>query len=257
MANRKKSKKAAPSDRTTPVGRDLLRVHRFAEDLLARQGLSGWSVFWVETFDDNKYGGGVTIGHSTRIIFSAAQMAMLTPDARRDAVRHEVAHALVGVAAGHSDVWEQKAKELGSLGLDTLGVRPTLYPWRGYCFDGHEVVSVEPPEANGILCEDGSHDEPVLSEWFERNAKSRAFDPGVQTMVETYPEPASEPEFQVGDTVYVIPFGDDMIDNAELTVIEVRPRTYVTQGSIMEEEIIVRHEMVRAAREPQPDASER
>jgi hypothetical protein len=255
MASRKKTKQVSASDRTTAVGRDLIKMHRFAADLLDQHGLTDWSVFWVYSFDNNKHGGGVTLDHAKRIVFSAAQVAMFTPAARRDAVRHEVAHALVGVAAEHSDVWKQKAIELGSSGADAHQVSWSLYPWYGLCPDGHEFVSIDPPGTTGFLCEDKAHDKPAPVERFKRNAKSRAFDPGVKKMVETYPEPVSVPEFQVGDTVYVIPYGSDEFDNAPLTVLEVGERNYSTRSSITGDEIQVRHEMVRAAPdlEPEPD----
>lgn len=232
--------------RTTTVGRDLQRVHRFAVSLLAQQGLSDWLVFWAYSVE-NADGGGVTRAHAKRIVFSAANVAMLNPAERRDAVRHEVAHAIVGVAAGHSDVWRDRAIELGGTGADSLPVSWKLYPWYGICPDDHPFVSVDPPGPDGFACEDKAHDEPVPLKLSKRNANSRAFDPGVKKMAETYPEPVSAPTFSVGDTVYVVPFGSEQYDNAPLTVAAIGERSYMTRHAETDEEISIDFEAVTAA----------
>ena len=231
----------------TPVGRDLEKVHRFAKDLLAQHGLDGdWSVFWAESLE-NSDGGGVTRAHAQRIVFSAAHMAILLPDERRDAVRHEVAHAIVGVAAGHSDVWRSKAIELGSSGATSHSPNVLLYPWYGLCPDGHSFVSVRPPGLTGFVCEEDAHDKPVEVTTWKRNARSRAHDPGVKKMAETFPEPVPSPAFGIGETVYVIPYGDEKYDNAPLTVIRVSARQYVTRHADTDEDVTVDFEGVSAA----------
>lgn len=236
-------------NRTTPVGRDLETVHRFAVDLLAQHGLSDWSVFWAYSIAKSDGGGG-TFAHAKRILFSAAYVAMLSAAERRDAVRHEVAHAIVGVAAGHSDVWRNMAIELGGSGVESPVVAGLLYPWYGLCPEGHAFVSVLPPGATGFVCEDDSHEEPLPVERYKRNSRSRAFDPGVKMMSETFPEPASVPVFSVGETVYVIPFGSEEFDNAPLTVLEVSERGYSTRHADTGDKVSVRHEMVAATPEP-------
>lgn len=236
--------------RATPLGSDLEAVHRFAVNLLARHELSDWSVFWAYSIEKAD-GGGVTYAHAKRIVFSAAHMAVLTVAERQDAVRHEVAHAIVGVAAGHSDVWEKKAIELGGSGAASLAPDGRRFPWYWRCPDEHVAVFVNPPDASVLLCEDPSHKEPSPMKLWKKNAKSRAFDPGVMKMAEMYPEPASTPAFGVGDTVYVIPFGSEEFDNAPLTVLEVGERDYLTRHVDTGVEHHVRHEMVAA----EPDAS--
>lgn len=231
--------------RTTAVGRDLETVHRFAVSLLAQHGLSDWLVFWAYSVEESD-GGGVTRAHARQIVFSAAYVAMLSPAERRDAVRHEVAHAIVGVSAGHSDVWRDQAIELGGTGSDSLVVRGTLYPWYGLCPDDHPFVSVRPPGSDGFACENKAHDEPVPLKLWERNVKSRAFDLGVKKMAESYPEPVPAPAFSVGDTVYVIPFGSEEYDNAPLTVVEIVKRRYVTRHVETDEEISIDFEGVAA-----------
>ena len=231
-------------------------LFRSAVDLLAQQGLSDWSVFWEYSLTKSD-GGGVTYGHAQRILFSSAFMSMLPAAERRDAVRHEVAHAIVGVAAGHSDVWRNMAIELGGSGAEQHDLAVELYPWKGGCPKGHVFHSVRPPGVAGFVCADASHEEPPPLEWHQRNSKSRAFDPGVKMMAETFPEPPSVPVFSVGETVYVIPFGSAEYDNAPLTVLEVDARGYSTRHADTGDEISVRHEMVAATPEPNgPDAVE-
>lgn len=122
-----------------------------------------------------------------------------------------------------------------------------LYPWYGLCPDDHLLVSVRPPGPDGFACEDKAHDEPVQLKWSKRNAKSRAFDPGVKKMVETYPEPVPAPAYSVGNTVYVIPFGSEKYDNASLTVVEIAKRSYVTRHVETDEEVTIDFEGVAAA----------
>ncbi|WP_277209232.1 hypothetical protein [Isoptericola croceus] len=236
-----------PPQRATPVGRDLAKVHRFAKDLLAQHGLSDiWSVFWAESLE-NSNGGGATRTHTKRIVFSAAHIALLAPAERRDTVRHEVAHAIVGAAAGHSEAWRSKAIELGGSGLAQLTHSALLYPWYGRCPDGHAFTSVRPPASTGFTCRDDSHDEPVELEWWEKNAKSRALDPGVKRMAEEFPEPEPPaPAFSVGETVYLVPFGHKL-DNAPMTVVEVKARQYVAHHADMGEDFNVDFEAVAAA----------
>ncbi|WP_163188075.1 hypothetical protein [Cellulosimicrobium sp. SL-1] len=241
------SKAAKSKDRTTAVGRDLETVHRFTLDLLAQHGLDDWSVYWVRSLEKTD-GGGATFCHARRILFSAAHVALFTPAERRDAVRHEVAHALVGVASEHSQEWKLKAVELGGSGTKSQTVSWRLYPWYGLCPDEHGFVSVTPPGPDGFLCTDKTHEQPVKLEWWKKNPRSPALDPGVIRIVEKHPEPPSEPGFAVGDTVYVVPYGADRFDNAPLVVLEVGERDYLTRHADTGEEILVRHEMVGAAR---------
>lgn len=122
-------------------------------------------------------------------------MAILLPAERRDAVRHEIAYAIVGVAAGHSDVWRSKAIQLGSPGASSHSPNLLLYPWYGLCPDSHLFVSVRPPGLTGFVCEEGAHDEPVDVIKWKRNAETWAHGPGAKKMSETFPEPVPSAAF--------------------------------------------------------------
>lgn len=228
--------KRSTQARTTVVGRDLETVHRFAQHLLAEHGRSDWSVYWAETIEEEG-AGGVTRAHSKRIVLSAANLAILSSDGRRDAVRHEVAHAIVGVGEGHSTAWQEMATQLGGTGADTKEVSWTRYPWYGLCPDEHPFVSVRSPGPDGFTCQDSAHDDPVPLKLTKRNAKSLAFDPGVKKMVDSYPEPVSSPAFAVGATVYVVPYGSGAYDNARATVTAISERAYTVELAETGEEI--------------------
>lgn len=49
-----------------------------------------------------------------------------------DTVRHEIAHALVGSAHGHDEVWQAKAVELGATPL-ACGAVPVPPRWKAVC----------------------------------------------------------------------------------------------------------------------------
>ncbi|MTD13925.1 hypothetical protein GIS00_08210 [Nakamurella sp. YIM 132087] len=229
--------------------RDLQTVHRFAKALLSQHGLHGWSVFWAHSIESTDLGG-VTLAHIDRIVFSATHMAMMTPAERRGAVRHEVAHAIAGVAAEHSDGWKEVVVGLGGSAEDSKLVNPLLYPWFGLCPDDHGFVSVRPPGPNGFLCEDESHDAPVPLKVWRRNPKSRAFDPGVARITDSYPEPKSIPTFEVGARVKVIPFGSVKYDNVSLTITGITERDYLARHDQTDETIVIHFDGVTNAEDP-------
>ncbi len=183
------------------------------------------------------------------IVFSASYMAMLTPAVRRDAVYHEIAHAIVGVAAGHSESWREKARELGGSGVTAPDVDGGRFPWIGICPSGHPVASIRPPGATEVRCADVSHDEPVLVSRWTTVRKSKFFDGGAKKMSEVHAEPPSAPQFVAGDVVYLVPFGSEMEDNMRLVVLEVRERHYLVRADATGDEFLARHESV--SRHPQ------
>jgi len=62
-----------------------------------------------------------------------------------------------------------------------------------------------------------------------------------------FPKPVPSPSFGIGETVYVIPYGDQKYDNAPLTVIRVSARRYVTRHAATDEDVAVDFEGVSAA----------
>ena len=103
------------------LGRRLLREH----------GLEHWTV----TTDRAKTRAGVC-RFASRTISLSAPLTRLHDEAEvRDTILHEIAHALVGPAHGHDNVWRAKAMAIGCSGERTVSTEaPSVEgPWRGEC----------------------------------------------------------------------------------------------------------------------------
>lgn len=110
------------------LGRRLLREH----------GLEHWTV----TTDRAKTRAGVC-RFAARTISLSAPLTRLHDEAEvRDTILHEIAHALVGPAHGHDEVWRAKAMSIGCSGERTVPTSaPSVEgPWRGECPNGHSMT---------------------------------------------------------------------------------------------------------------------
>jgi predicted SprT family Zn-dependent metalloprotease len=110
------------------LGRRLLREH----------GLEHWHV----TTDRAKTRAGVC-RFAARTISLSAPLTRLHDEVEvRDTILHEIAHALVGPAHGHDDVWRAKAMAIGCSGQRTVSTEaPSVEgPWRGECSQGHHYT---------------------------------------------------------------------------------------------------------------------
>jgi len=110
------------------LGRRLLREH----------GLEHWHV----TTDRAKTRAGVC-RFAARTISLSAPLTRLHDEVEvRDTILHEIAHALVGPAHGHDDVWRAKAMSIGCSGERTVSTQaPSVEgPWRGECPEGHHYT---------------------------------------------------------------------------------------------------------------------
>jgi hypothetical protein len=107
------------------LGRRLLREH----------GLEHWSV----TTDRAKTRAGVCRFAARTISLSSALTGLHDEAEVRDTILHEIAHALVGPAHGHDDVWRKKAMSIGCSGERTVSTSApaVVGPWRGECPEGH------------------------------------------------------------------------------------------------------------------------
>lgn len=107
------------------LGRSLLRDH----------GLEHWRV----ATDRAKTRAGVCRFGARTISLSAPLTRLHDESEVRDTLLHEIAHALVGPAHGHDDVWRRKAVEIGCSGQRTVdaGSPQVEGPWRGECPSGH------------------------------------------------------------------------------------------------------------------------
>lgn len=107
------------------LGRSLLRDH----------GLEHWRV----TTDRAKTRAGVCRFGARTISLSAPLTRLHDESEVRDTLLHEIAHALVGPAHGHDEVWRAKAVEIGCSGQRTVDASSPHVegPWRGECPAGH------------------------------------------------------------------------------------------------------------------------
>jgi len=88
---------------------------KLAIKLMDKHGLldTGWHF----QFDSAKRRFGVC-RYGTKVIGLSLPLTLLNDEARvKNTILHEIAHALVGHAAGHGWVWQRKAMEIGCDGL--------------------------------------------------------------------------------------------------------------------------------------------
>src|SRR3954468_12751994 len=91
---------------------DLQEARRLATALMAEHGLSGWRL----VLDSAKTRAGVCRAQRKEIGLSRHLTALHAEPEVRDTVLHEIAHALVGPAHGHDEVWRATALRIGCSG---------------------------------------------------------------------------------------------------------------------------------------------
>jgi predicted SprT family Zn-dependent metalloprotease len=115
---------------------DLFNAERQAKLLMAAHGLidKGWRFEWdnaARRFGQCRYG-------SKTISMSRQLTKQRTPEAIRNTMLHEIAHALVGPGHGHNAVWRAKAISIGCDGnrcsSDNVEVN---YKYAAKCPNGH------------------------------------------------------------------------------------------------------------------------
>lgn len=114
---------------------DLQRVRVWADALISLH----LDETWTFGFDNAKRRAGLCDYARKRISVSRYLAARHDDDANHQTLLHEVAHALVGAAAGHGPAWKKAARELGYVGGTThrLETATELAPWVGRCPAGH------------------------------------------------------------------------------------------------------------------------
>jgi predicted SprT family Zn-dependent metalloprotease len=123
---------------------ELRAAYDLAVSLVARHGLDGWRV----DFDSAKRRAGIC-RYEQRVIGLSAPLTRLHAEAEvRDTILHEIAHALVGAAAGHGPVWEATARGLGCSAARCVPADAPRVPgaWLGVCPAGHTVERHRRPE---------------------------------------------------------------------------------------------------------------
>ncbi len=88
-----------------------------------------------------------------RITCSAHLVAYLADDEVDQVIRHEIAHALAGVGAGHGPRWRRWAQSLGYTGGRTIELPEARLAarWLGTCGAGHEILRHRRPSGT-VYC---------------------------------------------------------------------------------------------------------
>lgn len=117
---------------------DKTLAHRMARTLMDDHGLTNIPFEWSR----GKRTMGTTVfkaGEVVKITLSHIYTDLLTEAEVKDTVLHEIAHALVGIEAGHGYMWKAKCREIGARpnACNTTSASPPK-EWSSRCANGHE-----------------------------------------------------------------------------------------------------------------------
>jgi predicted SprT family Zn-dependent metalloprotease len=122
---------------------EIFEAGQLAASLMRRHGLSDWQV----VFDNAKTRAGICRAVPREIGLSRVLTQLHSRAEVTDSILHEIAHALVGPAHGHDEIWRRKALAIGSSATRCVpGSAPRLQgPWVGTCPMGHETTRHRQP----------------------------------------------------------------------------------------------------------------
>jgi predicted SprT family Zn-dependent metalloprotease len=122
---------------------EIMEARRLAQELMHRHGLTGWRL----VFDNAKTRAGVCRAAQREIGLSRVLTALHSEAEVRDTILHEVAHALVGPAHGHDQVWRRQAVAIGSSAQRCVSSDAPVAagPWVGRCPSGHVTTRHRQP----------------------------------------------------------------------------------------------------------------
>lgn len=120
-------------------------VKQHVEKLLESEGLvdRGWS--YKPNQDKRRLG--VCNYEAKTIGISIPLVTIFGKEEALQVIRHEIAHAIVGSAAGHGSKWRLAVSALGGLPKVTKEVEGVLEvdPWVGECSEGHKISMAAAP----------------------------------------------------------------------------------------------------------------
>ncbi len=119
------------------------QARELATRLMDQHGLTGWRL----VFDNARTRAGVCRSDRQEIGLSRYLTDLYSPDQVREAVLHEIAHALVGPGHGHDRKWRTVARRIGCSGQRCM---PADAPrvdgtWVGVCAAGHRTTAHRRP----------------------------------------------------------------------------------------------------------------
>jgi predicted SprT family Zn-dependent metalloprotease len=122
-------------------------IVRLARNLLVQHQLQHWSF----QFDDGRKRAGCC-RYDTRVISISYEFAKHVPDEEiRDTLLHEIAHALVGKAHNHDEVWRTQALAVGCSGRRCHDIQFTTPRYIVKCERGCWVTTAE-RRRHGVIC---------------------------------------------------------------------------------------------------------
>jgi SprT protein len=112
------------------------QVSQLAQELFQRHGLVNYSF----GFDRAIRRAGLCNYSQKRITISRHLVEAGDMRVIEQVILHEIAHALIGQAAGHGKIWKAKATELGYLHqrIDGTPLAKQVAKYKGVCPGGHE-----------------------------------------------------------------------------------------------------------------------
>lgn len=121
-------------------------IRSLAHALMAKHGITEKG--WRFKFNRHK----TTVGYceyTPREISISQHWAELLPMSTiENTILHEIAHALCGPRTGHSALWVETARSIGSTGTrcaDTSGYK-LVAPWTAVCPNGHSATAHRSPQ---------------------------------------------------------------------------------------------------------------
>ncbi len=122
---------------------EILEARRLAVALMRQHGLIGWRL----VFDNAKTRAGICRSGPKEIGLSRVLTALHSQTEVTDTILHEIAHALVGPAHGHNEVWRARALAIGCSAhrcVSSTAPKP-VGPWVGTCPAGHRTTRHRQP----------------------------------------------------------------------------------------------------------------
>ena len=132
---------------TTRTAEEIDAIAQRARELLVHYQLSLWSF----QFDNGRKRAG-SCQYGTQVISMSYEFAKYAPaDEIQDTILHEIAHALVGEAHNHDEVWRAKAMAIGCSGRRCHDLQFTQPRYIVQCERGCWVATVERRRSD-VIC---------------------------------------------------------------------------------------------------------
>lgn len=147
-----------------------VEARRIAAELFERHGLQGWRF----TLDSARRRAGVC-KYRERVVSLSYELLLQRPyEDTLNTITHEVAHAIVGHAAGHGPVWRRKHIELGGNGDRCHTHVDQTAPYIGTCGHGNTFARYRKPKYgwDSLQCRGHGRSTPIT--WVRRDGRKAA-----------------------------------------------------------------------------------